>query len=253
MENTDPTEPGYYASDIRRLSFGEFRRLGQGGILGAVLFYLFRSFLTVEFNEGQWLPQKWNELVVDPEELTQNCLEKLLPQISSLERQGFHLVAYHKLTKHLYPLSVDNGGAFLIHSDGDYCASVVWTRNRLMFPHMGETKLLITCIYTSCVSGKVVTVGDSDKILDPTPPREVVFMCGASVKTMWERIQQIRFHLDSIGEESLKIRNVADLERCSNYQEARTWNERVHVRKLMVKMTDAQVEAARRRMPQGDD
>lgn len=234
---------------MSRLRLSEYRRLAPGGLLGATLFYLFRHILPVPaVKEGALLPQKWKDLVVDPEELTPSCMDSLMPQIAMLERQGFYLAAYQKLKKHLFPNSVDNGGAYLLHPSGDYGASVVLTITRRLPPQTGNVPLLVTCIFTRCISGKVVTVGDSNKMLDPTPPREVVFLRGASVPELWKRIQAIRAELDARGEKPAKVRTVEEMERNFDYEESRTWNERVNVRKLMVRMTDDEIQATRRQM-----
>jgi hypothetical protein len=248
MSEPQPIEPGYYANDVRRLSFAEFRRLGASNIIVAALFYLFRGLLPAEFNEGQWLPQHWDDLAVDSSELTQDCLDSLLPQLAELERQGFYLASYHKLTRHLYPLALDNGAAFLLHPGGEFFASVIWGRNRQPPTIGGELRVLTTAIVTSCVSGKVVSVGNSKMYMDPPPLREVVLMKDASVTALWERAQAVRQRLDAQGEKPLLVRSVEDLKHHYDNQETHTWHDRINVRKVLVRMTNEQIETALQRM-----
>jgi hypothetical protein len=251
MSEPQPIEPGYYANDVRRLSFAEFRRLGASNVIVAALFYLFRGLLPAEFNEGQWLPQQWDDLVVDSSELTQDCLDGLLPQLADLERQGFYLASYHKLKRHLFPLALDNGAAFLLHPSGEFLASVIWARNRQPASIGGELRVLTTAIVTNCVSGKVVSVSNSKMYMDPPPLREVVLLKDAPVTALWERARAVRKQLDARGEQPLLLRSVEDLKRAYDYQEERTWHDRVNVRKVLVRMTNEQIETALRRMVGG--
>lgn len=248
MSEMPPVEPGYYANDIRRLSFGEFWRLGPWGFLGAILLYPIRSFLTPELNEGIWLSLTWKELQVDSEELTEECHEALLPQVAALEREGFYVVAYQKAKKHLYPLLTDSGTVFLIHPEEDVAASVSWTSSRLLFPDMGENKLCFTSVFGSFTSGKVISIVDSNKYMDVVPPREIVCLPSASVKQMVSRLRTERERLLSQGEEIEPLGNTSALERFHDEKDALSWQYRVHVRRVMVPMTDAQIEAALRRM-----
>lgn len=243
-----PVEPGYYATDVRRLSFTEFWRLGQWGLLGAILFYPIRSFLTPELNEGQWLSLTWAELQVDSGELTEECREVLLPQVAALEREGFYVAAYQKIKKHLYPLLDDSGGVFLIHPEEDIAASVIWTKNRVLFPEMGKMELRFTSVFGSFASGKVISIVDSNKYMDPVPPREVVCMPNAPVAQLMGQLHTERARLTAQGQEVAPLGNIAALEKFHDDQDILAWHHRVRVRQVMVPMTDTQIESALRRM-----
>ncbi|MGC4047225.1 MAG: hypothetical protein QM758_25790 [Armatimonas sp.] len=243
-----PIEPGYYANNIRNCSFGEFRRLGGGNLFTAALSYIFRSALPADFKEGHWLPQYWDDIASDSSELTQECLDALLPPLAELERLGFYLASYQRVRRHLYPTTMDNGGAFLLHSSGEFVAPVIWIKNRKPTPQSEELKLLTVAIGMSCVSGKVVTVLNSSLYLDPPPLRKIVALKDATVAVLWERAQKERQYLNTQGEQPRLIRLVEELKHTLNSEEERNWHDRINVRRVMVRMSNEQIEAALQRM-----
>ena len=243
----DPVTPGYYRSDLRKLTLSEFKRMAPGGSVTAFLFYLLRGTLKPGSPEGPYIPTYWNDVSTTAEMLSDRSLERITPKIFELERLGFSVVSYQRLFKHLFPLQIDNGGASLLHPSGAYMATVLYTINRQPPPMNGEHFTLAVYISTTCPSGKAVAVGNTKMYMDPPPPREVIHLPGVSVTALWERVQLERKRLDGLGEQTLNVTNVEELEKLYNAREELTWHHQVNVRKVMVRLTDAEVEAGQRR------
>ncbi|WP_309713819.1 hypothetical protein [Armatimonas sp.] len=242
----EPVTPGYYQSDLRKLSFSELRRFALGGTLGAVMFSFLRYTIKVP-PEGNYLPMHWQDLVVAQDMLSNRAVQTFGPKIAELEALGFTLVAYHRLFKHLFPLQVDNGAAYFLHSSGNFVASLPWTVNRQPAPMIGEKEVLANWFFTACPSGKVVSVSNTGMYMDPPAPREVVALPGISTQELWQRIQKERARLDAAGEGTKKFSDVATLEEHYNEQEALTYHVQVNVRKVLVRLTDAQVAQGEQR------
>lgn len=243
MSKIEPVVPGYYRNDPSKLTFGELRRWTSMGLPRVCFLWLFRDGLPQENTDGPYLPQYWSDLVTTADQLSDRCMDALLPRISDLERLGFSVVSYQKLKKHNFSTQRDNGGAFLLHRSGDFGAAVVWTVIRLPAPTNTEEMTVATSIFTSCVSGSAVTVGSSKMYVDPPPSRKTICMPGAPAPQLWERIQDERKKLDAHGEQVLKLTTVDDMARWHDFQSDVSWHHQVHVRKVLVRLTDEQAQA----------
>jgi hypothetical protein len=229
-----PVTPGYYRMDPSKLSLAEMRRWTSMSFFRLIFLWLFREGLPQENTDGPYLPAYWDDLATTQDQLSERCLDAIIPRVADLERLGFYVVSYQELKKHNFPLMLDNGGAWLLHKSGDFGATALWTFNRLPAPQTGENTVVATSIFTSCMSGRAISVGSSKMYLDPPPSRRAICMPGAHATQLWERIQEERRRLDMQGDPVLKMTTTEEAAKIHDLQSELTWHHQVHVRKVMV-------------------
>ncbi len=251
METVDPVEPGYYATDPHRLCYRDFRSyIGRGGMRTRLL-YVFRNLLTFPVVNGARLPIYSRETRTQPEELPGRCIDELLPRIAELERKGFRQITYQKMPEGTLLTHYVQGGVTMIHSTGEFIATVVC----LYFKNQ-ESR-----IKTACVVGvslfisprKSIVVIDTPQHIGSDSVRDVIVLPGASMDDLWARVEKEKQKLELEGKSIIKVTTSEDKERLEDEFHLALWHEWIRVRKVLVKMTDAQIEAARRRMPRSDD
>jgi hypothetical protein len=250
MRPVQPVEPGYYRIDSRRASFGELRRWGNGGYGSALISYLLRHRLT-HFSYEQWLPAFWDDLTVSRDKLSPPCLECIDARAARLLPLGFRVVEHQRAPLLLATQPVDNGALYLLHESGHHFA-VVWavkTKHESSADHIAGS----TSIGMACELGKTLLVKDSDIDFDSPSPCEIVALREAPVEALWRRAQRERARLERKGYKILSIRTVDELARLHDEHERWVTHQRVNERRVLVKMTDAEIQTARRAWGLPDD
>lgn len=238
-----PVDPGYYSLQPQRLSLGEFQRLSGRGIYGYLL-GLFRGLMPFSSasDAAFWMPSFWEDTIVAPEEISERGLEAILPHIAEFEREGFRLARYQKSTDTLWLSLIDNCGATLCHSSGEYIANVSYQETR------GRGVVLSKSIGFSLKSGIWVGVTNTNAYFDPVKPSKIMGLPGATTGILWQRVQQECEVLVGQGESLATYPTIAQWVNATDRLQARVLHDRVNVRKLYRKLTEAEVEALLQRM-----
>jgi hypothetical protein len=169
-------------------------------------------------------------------------MDAILPSIAEFEREGFRLIAYQKTTQMLWPDLVDNCGATLIHSSGEFFALVVHQELR------GGKTALIRAVSIFTTSGVSVGVIDSLAFFDPLPTHRTIALPGVTIKRLWARICVEYEALKTCGEEMTCCQTAAQYGQFSDAHQAVLWHHRINVRRIYRKLNDAEVKALEDRM-----
>jgi hypothetical protein len=232
--------PGYYKTDVRATTISEMVRF-RGWLMLPFTFILTRFFMRPR--GGVWMPGLCAEMECRVDELSALFWEATQSERSAFDQLGFAPCVYTRLKRNLNPMYLDEGGIAYLHSDRSYVGTLVYGRIQVPSPS-NRIRVSIVVGFTAAFETGSLSFTNSKNRFDPLPGRDSVRVKSSEPAVIYERF------LSRLRIQPRTPRIFAD---CN---EVRAWLDECRLeafearvaRGLYVRMSDAEVAQARRRM-----
>jgi hypothetical protein len=233
-------EPGYYKTNMRALRLREVARFNRHGWVNFPKIYWITRFK--KSNGGAWMPNTWNEMACAPEDFSESFWKATASNREALAELGFIEYGPHRTEKKLLPVIHESGS--ILHLDKDRCyeAGIIYVRGNT--PHPVNLKFEKVTVWFMAYFGRGV-IGCSNQIrdvFDPPPNHDIIRVATNDPKQLYQKF------LDHLRTRTEKPRHFHDDVAHHEAFDARcraSFEDKVR-RRLYIRMTDAEVEVARK-------
>jgi hypothetical protein len=232
--------PGYYKTNSRALSLAGMVR-AVGFIRLPLAWLLFRLKPPTSTS---WMPALWADLECTKQDLSTQFWQRTQLHRGEFARLGFVEVAVKKLRKILNPMHRDNGGINYLDSSRTHFAQLMYNKVRAPAP-INNDRERITIAFTAVFETGTLSYTNNKSPFDGTPEREIVRVASDDVASMCRNFQA---HVARRGEVPRSFPDDDSLRQWFDSNQLRFFEDQVR-RGVFVRMTDAEVEAARRKLP----
>jgi hypothetical protein len=235
--------PGYYKSNLRGLTLRELTRWYG---LWRLPWMLLISRIASAPKGGYWMPGTWDETACPREALPTQFWESTARQCEGVRQLGFSEVGYGSMMSSMVldPTVLCQGRVTYLDTTHTQSCSVFHVRKYLP-PPLKKTVDTVVVSFTAYFENGVLSCINNRKTFDTTPDHTVVCTTTDDPAIAYQRfVQALRARRD----QPRIFPDFDSLRACSDAELVKQFEARVR-RGLYVKMTDAEVEEARRNMP----
>jgi hypothetical protein len=233
-------EPGYYKTNPRALSLRGVAR--KWGLLRLPLTYLITRFK--RSSPGGWMPMLWKDLECRKEDLSDQFWQATARHRQDFAALGFAELGYKKVKDFLNPLIRDNGGINYLDGSRRYFAQLIYNKVFAPAPISAEREHIMIA-FTAVFGGQLFSCTNNNSPFEAMPQHEVVRVKSDEVRIISRTFTE---RLASRAETPQQFADEASLRAWFDANQIAVFEYRVRTG-LFVKMTDAEVEAARRKLP----
>ncbi len=191
-----------------------------------------------------WMPGLWAENECAKEELSGRFLQITEMYQQEFRRLGFKEVGFSKLTRHLNPTYRDNGGIRYLDESCCHFGLLLYARVHAP-PPVNADRELITVALTVAFERGSLSYTNNKSAFDPLPRQKVVRLSSASPELMYRRLRK---DVCRRAEHPRHFPNLESLKNWFDEMQDAVFQERAQ-RRLFLRMSDAEVEAVRRKLP----
>ena len=241
MRHTLPmSPPGYYKANPRAVSVrGVVRRWGM---IRFPLTYLITRFM--RSTPAGWMPSLWQDLECAPADLSERFWQATARHREDFSALGFTEIGFKKAKEFLNPLIRDHGGINYLDATRRYFGQLLYNKAYAPAPIPTE-KETISIAFTAAFGPHSLSCTNNKTPFDSMPQNEVVRVQSNDVRTIYQTFTE---HLARRSEAPQRFAHEASLRAWFDANQVAVFEYRVGTG-LFVKMTDAEVEAARRKLP----
>lgn len=232
--------PGYYKTNYRGLGLGEIARMH--GWVRAPLAYLVTRFK--EPSPFGWMPLSWADLKCERQDLSERCWQATAPHREAFQRLGFRELGFKKVRGILNPVILDNGGINYLDATGSHFGQLIYHRVYLGGPNRAAREQ-VTIAFTAVFEDCVLSYTNNRKTFDALPRQKVVRCRSEDAPGIH---QAFRENLARQPEIPRRFPDEDSLRHWFDSNQMETLEHRMR-KGLYVRMTEAEVEAARRKLP----
>jgi hypothetical protein len=233
--------PGYYKTRSRALSMRELVRW-RG--LRKLPLALFVTRFSMRPKGGVWMPQLSANRACPKEKLSERFWQATEWQRKVFAQLGFTECLLSKIERHVNPIYLDMGGITYLHRDGSRLGLLIYHKHRVP-PPINKIRENITVAFTAAFDGRgSLTVTNERRHFDPLPGWERMLVQSPDPAVIHDKFEAelrrrgLAAHVFPDCSSALKWIDERSLE---------AFESRV-ARGLFVKMSDKEVERARRAM-----
>jgi hypothetical protein len=234
------SEPGYYKTNARALSLRGVAR--KWGLLRLPLTYLVTRFQ--RSSPGGWMPSLWKDLECAQTDLSERFWRATVRQREDFTALGFVEVGFKRVKEFLNPLIRDHGGINYLDADRRHFGQLLYNRAYAPAPISAEREN-VNIAFTTSFGPQSFSCTNNKTPFDAVPRNEVVRVQSNDVQTIYLAFTQ---HLARRSETPQQFADNATLRAWFDENQIEVFEYRVRTG-LFVKMTDAEVAAARRKLP----
>jgi hypothetical protein len=231
---------GYYKANPRALSLRGLARMR--GPLALPLALLITRFKKPA--PAGWMPALWKDLECRKEDLCERFWRATARHREDFATLGFFELGLKKVKDFLDPVIRDNGGINYLHTSRAYFAQLVYNRAYVSAPIPTERER-ISIAFTAVFKQQVISYTNSRNPFDSIPRYETVRLPSKDVPSLYRRFTE---HLKRRAETPDHFPDDDSVRRWFDSSQLEVFEHRVRIG-LFIKMTDAEVEAARRKLP----
>ena len=232
--------PGYYKVNFRALNLRELFRMR--GLLRLPLAYLMTRFKK-PIAEA-WMPVPWSDLECDPQDLSERFFQVAAPHRREFERLGFTEVGLKKLRRLLNPNHRDNGGINCLDTRGCHFGQLIYNKTHLP-PPINADKEQITIAFTAVFPQRTLSYTNTKFGFDSLPQHEVIRCPASDIASLYQAFAN---RLKQCPESPRHFADLHSLRAWFDSNAGEVFEARVR-RRLYIRMSDEEVEAALRRVP----
>jgi hypothetical protein len=235
--------PGYYKTITRAATVREMVRMR--GVLMLPLTFILMKFV-VRPSGGVWMPSLCAETDCRADELSPQFWRATETQRAAFERLGFAPCFHSKLRRNLNPMYLGDGAITYLHSGQSHVGTLVYGRIQAPAP-LNQVRETVVVGFTAALEGGSVSFTNSKDHFDPLPGRQAVLVGSADPAPIYD---QFVSHLRSRAQMPRVFAGCAPVRQWLDECRLESFEARV-ARGLYVRMSDDEVEEARRNMGGG--
>ena len=232
------TTPGYYKTSLRAIRVSEMIRLR--GLWQLPLTFILTKFLSRPLG-GVWMPEVSREMECTGEELSPRFWEVTQTHRDAFERLGFKPCFFLKLHRNLNPMYVDQGGMNWLHGDNGLIGTLVYGKVQSSGLRRETVAIAITAVY----GDESLSCSNAKDAFDSVPGHQVMRFKSDEPSFLY---QQLTAQLEARQKTPRRFNGCDEARQWLDAARLKAFDARV-ARGLYVRMTDAEVAAARRKMP----
>lgn len=234
-------EPGFYKSNYRALSIRELVR--WRGVLKLPLAFILTRFV-MRPTGGVWMPSLSADLECTIEELPPQFLARTESQRTAIESLGFVPCFYAKLRRNINARMLETGSVTYLHSGGSYMGIIISGTVQTP-PPVNRIKEYVHVVFTAVIDDKVESFSNATQRFDLSVEGRSTFVNSNDVGVIYQRF----VHCIASRRPATRVfTGCEDLREWLDEMRLKGFEAKVK-RGLFVRMTDAEVEQARLRMP----
>lgn len=234
------TTPGYYKANPRAVSIRGLTR--KWGLFGLPLTFLITRFM--RSSPAGWMPSLWKDLECTKADLSDRFWQTTARQRQDFAALGFNDVGLKKAKEFFNPLIRDHGGINYLDPSRSYLGQLIYNRVSAPRSILGERENL-SIAFTAAFGTQSLSYTNNKSPFDSLPQHEVVRVQSNDVRRIYQAFTE---HLARRSELPQHFEDDASLRAWFDTNQIEVFEFRVR-KGLFVKMTDAEVEAARRKLP----
>jgi len=233
--------PGYYKTNPRALRFCEAGRMG-GNVLAYPFCYIVTRFMAPQ--GALWMPDLWAESACPKEELSRRFWEFTTPHRLELNRLGFQELEFSRIKRNLDPNGRDNGGITYLDATRSHTCLLAYLHLSTPGPVVRNVEKAVVAFSAALPSG-ALSVTNNRASFDAGPGQRTVRVVTENLQVLYDALlKEIR----AAGETPAVFPDKASVERWFDENQLIAFEDRAR-RGLYVRMSDAEVEMARRKLP----
>ncbi len=231
---------GYYRVSYRALSLRELARMR--GLLRLPLAYFVTRFKHP--TPEAWMPNSWADLECAPQDLSEHFLQTAASSRREFERLGFTEVGLKKLRRLLNPHHLDNGGINYIDASRRYFGQLIYNKTHVPLP-INADREQVTIAFTAVFQHRTLSYTNAKFGFDSPSLHEIVRRPSSDVASLHQAF------IERLAQCSQPPRHFPDLPSFQVWfdSNAREMFESRVRRGLFIRMSDDEVEIARRILP----
>jgi hypothetical protein len=192
------------------------------------------------------MPQLWADLECDQRALSEQFWQRTTKYREAIEKLGFVGCGFSMLKNefNLNRLVLDNGKITYIHKNNTHIALIVYHKTRIPEPVNKDKEETVVAFTTAFPIGSL-SCSNARGGFEPNPDEKVVRIHTDDVVALYETFLNA---LKRKSEQPLAFSTPRQMQQLFDERVIKRFENRVK-RGLFVKMTDLEIEQARRRMP----
>lgn len=244
--NTDGSviyPPGFYRTNARAVSIKELIR--WFGIWRLPLVYLAARFGPRQ-TTGHWMPQLWKDLECEQRELSDEFWQRTHQHRDAMEKLGFICAGLSKFrtTLNLTPNVLETGRISYLHKNNSYIGIILYRKSSVPGP-VYKTRDLMIIAFTAVFKDRSLSVTNNKLIFEPDEDQKVVRILKDDASLLYDEFLKA---VQREPEQPVVFSDHEQLRQWYDSRQIKSFEMRVK-RGLFVKMTDLEIEQARRKIP----
>lgn len=231
--------PGFYATNPRALRLGEIARMTKPWRLPI-------AYLITRFKKpapAGWMPRTWKDLECGEAELSARFWEATADQRQKFASLGFTIVGFKKVRNFLNPIGRDNGGINYLDASRSCYAQLLYHRVFAPAPINAERESL-SIAFTAEINDRIFSCTNVGPTFDSLPSSQVIRMRSNNPREIYSVFSK---NLSIFTNTARRFADDASLQSWFDSNQVKVFEHNVQ-RELYIKMSEAEVEAARRRL-----
>ena len=234
-------EPGYYKTSYRALGLRGMIRM-RGLLRLPLTYWVTRNMAPAP---GVWMPHMWADLVCTEQELSPRFFQVVGPYLQMLHSLGFQEMGFKKLKGILNPLHRDDGGINFLDSSRHHFGQLIYNKSHVPSPVNTDREKVVIAFSAIFEKDTVSYTNNTKTPFDSVPNHNVTRV---QLNDAAQIYQQFVNHLGRRGEQPRHFPDQQSLQSWFDSNALEVFNHRVR-KGLFVRMTDAEVAIARKKIP----
>lgn len=232
--------PGYYTTNYRALRLRELIRMC--GLLSLPITYFRTRFM--EPGHPAWMPGLWADNECKKEDLSKRFWQITESFRQEFQELGFRECGFSKVTRHLNPFYLDSGGISYLDESRCHFGLLLYGKVQVPAP-INTSREVITVAFTVAFEQGSLNYTNNKNAYDPLPLQEVVRLSSASPTPMY---QQFLRDISRRVEQPRRFHDLESLKQWFDERQQEAFQQRAE-RRLFLRMSEEEIEAARRKLP----
>jgi len=232
---------GYYKTNPRALRLREVARM-TGRAFRVPLSYFQSRFAPAR--GGNWMPGLWAETECRKEEMSDRFWEFTSGQRDEFERLGFQECGFCIIKQRLDPTNRGSGRISYLDRTRSHVGLLAYANVSSRAPGVLNVETVVTA-FTAVFPSGPLSCTNNKNAFDPPPGHRVIRIATGSVEAIYDRFLK---EVHAFGKPPLNFPDQRSFEQWYDANQLAVFEDRVR-RGLFIRMTDAEVEQARRKFP----
>jgi len=233
--------PGYYKTNPRALRFCEAGRM-TGNIVAYPFAYILTRFMPPQ--GAVWLPDLWAESACPKEEFSRSFWEFTTGHRLQLNSLGFQELEFSRIKRNLAPNVRDDGGITYLDATRSHTCLLAYVHLSTPGLVLRKVEKAVVAFSAALPSGEL-SVTNNRASFDAAPGQRTVRVVTENLQDLCNAfLKEIR----ATGETPAVFPDKASVERWFDENQLIAFEDRVR-RGLYIRMSDAEVEMAKRKLP----
>jgi hypothetical protein len=180
----------WYATDLKRLTMGECRRLGEGGWAKGAMLWALTRFMSPKGAERMPLP--YDEMETTWDAFTDAARTSLGTVLEAFRGSGFRPIGYQKLTAEMNPNIIDCASVVHLAHDGRTIGVANWVLPKSPGSDQPKAPKFPLSVASIDKEGWIIGVTNDPVTLDPRPGAKGLFVSTSTPGPLIEALDRAR-------------------------------------------------------------